>query len=606
MKTNLNIPRFARSLSAALIFAFSMSSVVILLVYGGVQLLFVIQSQQRVIFSQQESIAQGAANTVSSFIEEKFSVLSTAAIQLTGPAVTPSVGQTEILNSLLAEQSEFRQLAVFDSDNDETAVASRVQANSSVASVAFISHVTSNMLTQIKNRQNYISPIYFDKATNEPLIVMAIPITDAVGNFRGAMVAELKLASMWNLVDGLKVGNTGYAYVVDRQGTLIAFENTDRAMKGENVSNIKSVNEFTLSPASSPVQAASTYTGINGVEVLGTYAPLGTPDWAVVTELPSQEAYQSIYQVLALSIGMILLMAILAGLVGNWVARRLARPLVDLFNVATEVAGGNLEVMVEEGGPIEIAEVASAFNTMTARMRELIASLEQRVTDRTKALATSAEVSRRLSTILDQQQLVIEVVEQVKNAFGYYHAQIYFLDEASGDLVMAGGTGEAGRILLTNKFRILKGRGLAGRAAETNRTILVSDVSQDPGWLPNRFLPETKSEAALPIAIGEQVLGVLDVQQDVIGGLKQDEVDLLQSIANQVAIAVRNAQNYSEVQERAERETLISSISQKIQSAATVESAMQVAIRELGSALGSKEIRIFLDASGRTDGQNNN
>jgi GAF domain-containing protein len=243
---------------------------------------------------------------------------------------------------------------------------------------------------------------------------------------------------------------------------------------------------------------------------------------------------------------------------------------------------------------------------MTTRIRELIGSLKQRVTDRTKALATSAEVSRRLSTILDQQQLVIEVVEQVKNAFGYYHVQIYFVDEASGDLVMAGGTGAAGRILLTNKFRILKGRGLAGRAAETNRTILVSDVSQDPGWLPNRFLPETKSEAALPIAISEQVLGVLDVQQDVIGGLKQEEVDLLQSIANQVAVAVRNARNYSEVQERAERETLISSISQKIQRAATVESAMQVAIRELGSALGSKEIRIFLDVPGRTDGQNNN
>jgi len=73
-----------------------------------------------------------------------------------------------------------------------------------------------------------------------------------------------------------------------------------------------------------------------------------------------------------------------------------------------------------------------------------------------------------------------------------------------------------------------------------------------------------------------------------------------------VAVAVRNARNYSEVQERAERETLISSISQKIQRAATVESAMQVAIRELGSALGSKEIRIFLDVPGRTDGQNNN
>lgn len=413
--------RSAMSLGAIFTIAFSAFGVLVLLISSGLLLFSIYKTQQAVIFSNQRLMAQEAATTVNHFILEKFSILETVN-WIAEPTAETTAEQNLVLDSLLGLQPAFLNLILLDANDQVLAHSTRLPQ---AEEWTLTGQLNQEMLDRMHHKERYISPAYIHPGSSEPMAVIAVPVTDILGDYDGALVAEVYLKFIWDLVAQLDMGRAGHTYVVDRQGNLIAFADTARVLRGENVSSLIAVRDFIDTPSGVRAVGVSTFRGINGEMVVGTYIPLETPDWAVVTEMPWQAAYQDVIRLAETTLGIILGMAVLGGLLGWFVARRLAVPLVRLMETSTRIAGGERELQVEVSGPKEVASLASAFNSMTAQLQQSLVSLELQVLEVSRAEEALRQAN---ATLRMSEQKYREVFNATSDALFIHDEAVRVLD----------------------------------------------------------------------------------------------------------------------------------------------------------------------------------
>lgn len=272
--------------------------------------------------------------------------------------------------------------------------------------------------------------------------------------------------------------------------------------------------------------------------------------WTVGITVPLDKVTTEAWLITWRLIGIGAVLTILALILLWFVARQIAQPLKQMTGVAQAITAGNLAVEALVKSEDEVGVLAKTFNLMAAQLRDFIRSLEQRVADRTRALEINANLSRQLSTILDQEQLLSTLVEETQAAFNYYHVHIYLLDSQQQRLVVVAGTGPAGAEMKAKGHNIPLNApvSLIARAARTGQVVRIDNVRDAANWLPNPLLPDTYSEMAVPINLDGQVEGVLDVQQNRVAGLDEGDANLLRALANQAAIAIRNARQFKRVE----------------------------------------------------------
>ncbi|MCP4427586.1 MAG: GAF domain-containing protein [Chloroflexi bacterium] len=229
--------------------------------------------------------------------------------------------------------------------------------------------------------------------------------------------------------------------------------------------------------------------------------------------------------------------------------------LIDLPLMVRGETIGSLVVENDPQQPLSIEE-SEFLNAVVEQVSEALeaARLFEQTQDALSGqerlaseLSTVAEVSTAASTILDVNNLLQTVVELVNFRFGLYHTHIYLVDETGDKLVLWAGAGDVGQIMLLEGREIpFDAESLAARAARTQKGVYENDVRRIVDFMPHPLLPDTRAEMAMPLIVGGRLVGVLDLQSDMVGHFSEEAMEVQRTLASQIAVAVQNAIMYAD------------------------------------------------------------
>jgi len=432
---------------------------------------------------------------------------------------------------------------------------------------------------QDPQRQAVWSDPYVDAAHHGLVVTVSIPVYDAAGNFRGAMAMDIQLNRITAIVSNLKVGQTGFAFLIDKNYKLIA-------MPQAGYKELGIPGTLTLGTTLAPTEIRSQVTPefwkildkmshgqsgletipINGTDQFFVYSPLSSIGYSLAIMVPRDQMIasataaqaqiiQSGTNTLIFSALLILGILVVALLAAMTISSALTSPLVSLTQTAQEITRGNLHAKAEISTLNEIGTLATALNTMTASLRENIQSLEERVKERTFELEAASQkadrratqfeaivlIVRAINSIHEMNMLLPQITSVISEQMGYYHVGIFLNNEDGESAVLSASNSKGGERMLERGHRLKIGeQGIVGYVAATGKVRVALNVGDDAVYFNNPDLPETLSEMALPLRVENQIVGVLDVQSTQSNAFSQDDIGVLSLLADEVSLAIEN------------------------------------------------------------------
>lgn len=220
---------------------------------------------------------------------------------------------------------------------------------------------------------------------------------------------------------------------------------------------------------------------------------------------------------------------------------------------------------------------------------------EQLAERRAGQLLTAAEIAKETSTgSMNIDETLKRLVDLVRSRFGFYHSSIFLLDPSRQNAVLRESTGQAGEMLKRSGHKLAVGsQSIIGQTTQKARPILINDVTKEENYYPNPLLPDTRSELGIPLLISGQVIGALDVQSTELDAFTDEDVRILQVLADQLAVAIQNANLFTKTEQTLSRHRLLHQITSAAGQSPTIEDAIRAAVQTLHQTMSSDQITFF-------------
>jgi len=429
---------------------------------------------------------------------------------------------------------------------------------------------------------------YQDPAGEGLIVTLSIPIYSSVGTFKGVIAADIQLSKISTFISDVKFGETGFSFLVDNSGHIIAMPTQGYSVFGLETEEIpvnESPKQTILDTKFQALQqiAQQIVSGkpglqtlsINNVENYVAVEPLETTNYRLAVFVPVNELNSGIVtarnevenevrSTLRVASGILLVLFVGALIISLWIGRVITRPLIRLTKTVEQVAGGNISARAQVESEDETGILARSFNIMAERLNDTLLGLEERISERTKAIekisesnayrATQfesiAQISRTISSNQTLGTLLPQITETIAERLGFYHVGIFLLDSHKEYAILVASNSTGGKNMLDRNHRLQVGEtGIVGYVTKSGQARLALDVGLDAVFFNNPDLPETRSEIALPLRIGGNIFGALDVQSTIAQAFSQEDVSILSTLAEQVSVAIQNARSFQESQE---------------------------------------------------------
>ncbi len=417
-----------------------------------------------------------------------------------------------------------------------------------------------------------LSPPYFDKGGGEIwMVTWSAPFFDKAGKVKGVATADIAFSQTQEIVNKISVGQNGYAFLLDPQGIILGIGNRG----GEYQIMVDSMITAAKLPQAKgwPNLISSMIKGNTGfaeaVDPLGrsmfvAYIPVGLDTgWSLGMAFPQAELFQTASQLQNTLMIYALIVAIIFGTFLYLYTRTFTEPLRRLAIHVSQFSPekmrlikGQLLEPIEIKTRDELEDLSTNFRQITTDLLHTFTNFEERLAERTgeierrsNLLKAVADVGKAITSFRDLSELLQQTTHLIRENFGYYHVGIFLLDERKEYAVLAASNSEGGQRMLERKHQLKVGEtGIVGYVTEYAKARIALDVGKDAVYFNNPDLPETRSEMALPLVVGGQILGALDVQSTKSQAFSEEDSATLQILAEQLAIAIQNANLFNEIE----------------------------------------------------------